>query len=92
MIKHGGQNPLEASRLGCNIIHGPNVQNFKDIYLLLKKLGISDKISSSKILINKIQMRLRKSRNTKSISKKIELMGEKILNITLKDLKQIYKK
>ena len=92
IIKHGGQNPLEASRLGCNIIHGPNVQNFKDIYLLLKKLAISDKISSSKTLVKKVQMNLRKSTNTKNISKKIELMGEKILNDTLKDLKQIYSK
>ena len=22
LIKHGGQNPLEAARLGCKILHG----------------------------------------------------------------------
>ena len=28
IIKHGGQNPLEAARYGCKIIHGPNIENF----------------------------------------------------------------
>ena len=30
IAKHGGQNPLEPAKLGCKIIHGPNV-------LILKK-------------------------------------------------------
>ena len=29
IINHGGQNPLEAARFGCNILHGKNVSNFK---------------------------------------------------------------
>ena len=29
--------PLEAARYGCNILHGPNVSNFKEIYKFLKK-------------------------------------------------------
>ena len=37
LIKHGGQNPLEAARFGCKILHGPNVDNFKEIYNLLKQ-------------------------------------------------------
>ena len=37
IIKHGGQNPLEAARYGCKILHGPNVWNFDEIYKLLKK-------------------------------------------------------
>jgi 3-deoxy-D-manno-octulosonic-acid transferase len=28
----GGQNPIEAAKLGCAILHGPNVANFTDIY------------------------------------------------------------
>jgi 3-deoxy-D-manno-octulosonic-acid transferase len=28
----GGHNPIEATQLGCAVIHGPNVQNLKDIY------------------------------------------------------------
>ena len=37
IINHGGQNPLEATRYGCNILHGPHVQNFTEVYKLLNK-------------------------------------------------------
>ena len=32
IINHGGQNPLEAARFGCNVLHGKNTSNFKEIY------------------------------------------------------------
>ena len=41
IINHGGQNPLEAARLGNYIINGPNISNFKEIYDYLKKNKIS---------------------------------------------------
>ena len=31
----GGQNPLEAAKLGCAILHGPNVGNFTEVYSAL---------------------------------------------------------
>ena len=40
-IKHGGQNPLEAVRLGNYIVSGKNVDNFKEIYSYLKQNKIS---------------------------------------------------
>ena len=49
LINHGGQNPLEAARYGCNVFHGPNVSNFKEIYEHLKKKNISYKIKNQKI-------------------------------------------
>ena len=48
IVNHGGQNPLEAARLGNYIINGPNVGNFTEIYDYLKKNKIS--YTSSKIL------------------------------------------
>ena len=30
----GGQNPLDAAKIGCHIYHGPYVSNFEDIYKL----------------------------------------------------------
>ena len=48
LIKHGGQNPIEAARYGCSIINGPNVHNFKEIYEFLKKNNISTYIKKKK--------------------------------------------
>ncbi len=30
LVPHGGQNPLEAARLGCPMILGPHMQNFRE--------------------------------------------------------------
>jgi 3-deoxy-D-manno-octulosonic-acid transferase len=30
LVPHGGQNPLEAARLGCPILFGPHTQNFEE--------------------------------------------------------------
>ena len=43
---HGGQNPIEPAVLGCNILHGPYIQNFKEIYKFLEKNKISKKINN----------------------------------------------
>ena len=37
IIPHGGQNPLDAVRENAIVLHGPNVQNFKEIYAFLSK-------------------------------------------------------
>jgi 3-deoxy-D-manno-octulosonic-acid transferase len=37
LIPHGGQNPIEAIKLGAAILHGPHVGNFADIYASLDK-------------------------------------------------------
>jgi 3-deoxy-D-manno-octulosonic-acid transferase len=29
---HGGQNPIEAAKLGAAILHGPHIWNFAEIY------------------------------------------------------------
>ena len=48
IVNHGGQNPLEAVRLGNYIINGPNIGNFTEIYDYLKINRIS--YTTSKIL------------------------------------------
>ena len=32
LVPHGGQNPIEAAKLGAAIVHGPHVANFQEIY------------------------------------------------------------
>jgi 3-deoxy-D-manno-octulosonic-acid transferase len=32
LVRHGGQNPIEAAKLGAAIVHGPHVWNFGELY------------------------------------------------------------
>ena len=45
LIANSGQNPIEASRFGCTVYHGPNVNNFAEIYEYLKSLNVTKKIN-----------------------------------------------
>ena len=87
LIKHGGQNPLEATRYGCNILHGPNTENFTEIYNFLKKNKISRKITNERKMVNTLYVLLKKKPNSKKIQYKLKLIGQKILNSTLKEIK-----
>jgi len=79
LINHGGQNPLESARSGCSIIHGPNVQNFREIYGFLNKLKISHKVINE----NKLALKLIELFKKKNISNakhlKLKAVGDKIL-------------
>ena len=86
IIKHGGQNPLEAVRYGCNVIHGQNIWNFEEIYSLLKKYEVSNKIMNSGQLTTKIDNTLNMQTNSKNIKIKIKLLGDKILNSTFNEI------
>lgn len=39
LVPHGGQNPLEAARLGCPIVLGPHMSNFTAIVAELESAG-----------------------------------------------------
>ena len=86
IVKRGGQNPLEAARYGARILHGPNIDNFKDIYKTLSTLKVSRKINTSKELASAISVK----RNKKS-GNKLKKIGVKILKETINDLKKLTK-
>ena len=86
MIKHGGQNPLEPARYGCTILHGPYVWNFEEIYGLLERYKVSQKISNLDQLVNKMNLIFRNKTNSQNIEYKIKSLGNKILNLTLKEI------
>jgi 3-deoxy-D-manno-octulosonic-acid transferase len=39
LVPHGGQNPLEAARLGCPILLGPHMENFREAVAALLAAG-----------------------------------------------------
>ena len=79
IVNHGGQNPLEAARLGNYIINGPNIGNFKEIYGYLKINKISYTTSNilkmRDIVLSKINKKLPFNKR-----KKISNNGNKILD------------
>ena len=88
IIDHGGQNPLEAARFGCNILHGKNVTNFEEIYEFLNKGGISHLIKTKSEFEKKLDTLLSKKNNSsEAIKHKIRYIGEKILKDTQKEIK-----
>ena len=89
IINHGGQNPLEATRYGCNILHGPNTSNFKEIYDFLKKNKISKKIKDKKEMTESLINLFSKKSKSKKIQKKLNLIGQKILYATYLEIKHI---
>lgn len=86
LISHGGQNPLEATRYGCNIIHGPNIDNFEDIYDFLKKNKISSEVKNHKEAFNKLNQFFEKKTNSIKVKKKLNFIGKKILQKTYKEI------
>ena len=91
LIDHGGQNPLEAARYGCNIMHGPNVSNFNEIYAFLKKNKISTRILSVNKMANTLDKFFSKKTNAKTIEKKLNKIGQNILKNTYKEINFIIK-
>jgi 3-deoxy-D-manno-octulosonic-acid transferase len=92
IIPHGGQNPLEAAKYGCNILHGPHVSNFRDIYAFLEKHKISNKFNTSKKMINILDTLFLKKTKSEIIKKKIDNIGKRILYLTYKELNLFIKK
>ena len=84
----GGQNPLEPARHGAAVLHGPNIDNFSDIYKLLNKLKITQKVNgvaSLTSLVNKLMIK----KNSKKNYLKIEKIGKKILNNTKDEINSL---
>ena len=86
IIEHGGQNPLEAAKYGCQIIHGPNIWNFKEVYNLLEAHKVSYKIKTPNQLALKVEKILNNKKNSKNLQLKIKDLGSKILNSTLNEI------
>ena len=91
MIDHGGQNPLEAARYGCNILHGPNISNFKEIYRFLNQNKISFRINSPNTMNKTLIKLFINNKSSSKIKEKINLIGQKILNDTYKKISLLLK-
>ena len=92
LIKHGGQNPLEAVRYNCNILHGPYVSNFKEIYKFLNEHKISKKVMYLNQATNILHKLFNSKKSQKNIKNKLNKIGQKILKKNIDEINLILKK
>jgi len=50
LVPHGGQNPLEAARLGCPILLGPHMENFREAVAALLARGGAHQVADAAAL------------------------------------------
>ena len=92
LVKHGGQNPLEAVRYNCNILHGPNISNFSEIYKFLYNQKISKKVINLNQTINILDKLFNSKKSQKNIKDKINKIGQKILKKNIDEINLILNK
>ena len=81
LTNKGGQNPIEPARYGAKILHGPNINNFKEVYAFLKSLSISKEIISPIQFANEVIFKKKMEK-----VKKIQKLGNVIFKNTLNKL------
>jgi 3-deoxy-D-manno-octulosonic-acid transferase len=54
LVPHGGQNPIEAIKLGASIVHGPHTFNFTDVYEALDHAGGARQADSQETLVKQL--------------------------------------
>ena len=86
MVNHGGQNPLEAVRMGNYIMHGEKVDNFKEIYKELKSKKISSEIRDI-YQMKKVFVRNHNYKISRNKLKKINTLGDKIFKSNIEEIK-----
>ena len=88
----GGQNPIEAAKLGCKIYHGPFVYNFEEIYDILKNNNISQEIINpeyfSKYLFDDFN---NFEKNFEKSSDLLNNLGSQTLEMTIKNINRFLK-
>ena len=81
----GGQNPLDAVKVGCKIYHGPFVDNFSEIYKTLEINDISKEINNEGELINFLVKDFREDhKDINKYSSLIDKLSQKTLNDTMR--------
>jgi 3-deoxy-D-manno-octulosonic-acid transferase len=54
LVERGGQNPIEAIKLGASVVHGPHVFNFTDVYEALDGAGGAGQADTQEALVKQL--------------------------------------
>ena len=79
VIKRGGQNPLEAIRLKCKVLHGPYTYKFSEVYALLRNLNLCFVVRHPNEVINHLNFTKYKKNKINKNFINLNSLGKKIL-------------
>ena len=79
-------------RYNCNILHGPNVSNFKEIYKFLNKQKVSKKVMNLNQATNILNKHFNSKKSKKNIKDKINKIGQKILKKNIDEINLVLNK
>lgn len=85
----GGQNPLDAARENCTIVHGSKISNFLEVYNFLDKQKISFNTKNSNQLYKKVKFLFENNKKKLKIKDKINKIGNEILYKNLKEIESL---
>ena len=88
LVERGGQNPLEAARFGCKVLHGPYISNFREVYDLLKKYQISYQIINKLNALRIIHKFFNKKQKKNLNLLRLNSIGKNILDKNYNEIKR----
>lgn len=89
LVAHGGQNPIEAIKLGASIVHGPHVHNFTDLYAGLDRAGGAVQVADGEALLRQFAVWLTDAlqrRRVSDLAKQVVIEQGGALDRTLSSL------
>jgi len=79
LVGRGGQNPIEPAKLGCAVLHGPNVDNFAEAYAALDEARgaaeVTDAKSLARILASLLSDTGKLRKMSRAASEAVERLG-----------------
>src|ERR1035437_3500238 len=79
LVEHGGQNPIEAVKLGASVVHGPHVFNFTDVYEALDSAGGARRADTQEALVKQLGQLLAdpaaRERSVDAAARMVEQLG-----------------
>ena len=94
MINHGGQNPIEAAYYGKTILHGKNIQNFTDVYEILKLMKLTEQVENERqleLFVNRLidNYKNRNSNQTKRVATSLKKEGNEAVNKSMNVINRV---
>jgi 3-deoxy-D-manno-octulosonic-acid transferase len=93
LVRHGGQNPIEAIKFGAAVLHGPHVSNFDDIYEELDRTDAAVLVTGAGELTTRIDAWIKDSAAREEIAERARLYVENLggaLDLTISALEPYF--